>query len=703
MIRANQMNLNNCISMKSRMTLWPLLAILTAPPAYSQSNTTFVSELNLPLYVAQSITYEPGQSLENFRAIEELIRQSATQPSLKKLLDYQLGKMLTPIASEETRLFAARHLAVIGSERALPDIARMLAAEETVSLACLALSTYPRGEADEVLRSAMASTTGKAQIQIINTLGDRRDPDSVKALTEIARGADLVAAEAAVAALGKIGNPQARKALDTLFKGDSQLESVRILARLQTAVQLAKDKDRAAVPIFESLLASSEPVYVRRSALAGLLKVDHENAPLRIVDVLRGTDAALKPVAIAAVRDLRAKDASQNFGHTVLPQLPPEQQIWMIDSLAARKDPAACSAIATALATSTETSVRQAAAQALGRIGNPEFAGPLAAALARLNPPPPPDDTLQPRPVVLTNDDEARVIVASLAALREGSATDQAVLAEVKAAEDPARAALVSSLAARRNPEVINALFEEIDSTNVASAKSAFRVMAKAVTTETLFKLLTKFARLRNPALQKEVETFIEQAVLTVDDVKARSESVRAVLAQTFQTPGRAGMVRMLPLCADTNSLHVAVRCLHDPEMPVRDAAVAALAEWPDATAWDALVGIHKSPREPRYRALALRGLVRLASEQNAKPNKALIERYGQLLTAAKDDNERKLILGALGGAAHPETLKIAVSALNYPRVRAEAEAAIKRIAEAIKEKYPEDAKLALNRLPRKR
>jgi hypothetical protein len=54
-------------------------------------------------------------------------------------------------------------------------------------------------------------------------------------------------------------------------------------------------------------------------------------------------------VAIFAVRDLRDKEASQNFGGTVLPQLPPEQQIWMIDSLAVRKDPAACSAIATAL------------------------------------------------------------------------------------------------------------------------------------------------------------------------------------------------------------------------------------------------------------------------------------------------------------------------------------------------------------------
>jgi hypothetical protein len=162
-------------------------------------------------------------------------------------------------------------------------------------------------------------------------------------------------------------------------------------------------------------------------------------------------------------------------------------------------------------------------------------------------------------------------------------------------------------------------------------------------------------------------------------------------------------MVGMLPLCGDTNSLNVAKRCVNDAEPAVRRAIVVALAEWPDASAWDVLISIHKSPREPGLRAIAMRGLVRLASEQNAKPDALLIGRYRQLLAAAKDDNERKLILGALGGAAHPETLKLAVGALDYPRVRAEAEAAIKRIAEAIKEKHPEEAKLALNRLPRKR
>ena len=118
-------------------------------------------------------------------------------------------------------------------------------------------------------------------------------------------------------ALGKIDNAQSRKALETLFKthpfsgaegqaeseeskrAAAQAERVLTLARLESALEMAETGDRDAVAILESLLNPSAPVHVRRSALAGLLKLDQENAPGRIVGVLRGSDAALKPVALS--------------------------------------------------------------------------------------------------------------------------------------------------------------------------------------------------------------------------------------------------------------------------------------------------------------------------------------------------------------------------------------------------------------------
>jgi hypothetical protein len=89
-------------------------------------------------------------------------------------------------------------------------------------------------------------------------------------------------------------------------------------------------------------------------------------------------------------------------------------------------------------------------------------------------------------------------------------------------------------------------------------------------------------------------------------------------LAQTFQT--RAAPPGECCPCGDTNSLKVAIRCLHDPEMLVRT-AVGSLAEWPHIAG--NRLRHSQIPREPRYRLIAMRGLVRLASEQNAKPTPA--------------------------------------------------------------------------------
>jgi hypothetical protein len=96
---------------------------------------------------------------------------------------------------------------------------------------------------------------------------------------------------------------------------------------------------------------------------------------------------------------------------------------------------------------------------------------------------------------------------------------------------------------------------------------------------------------------------------------------------------------------------------------------------------------------------VALRGLARLLGEQNAKPDDRLIARYRDLFATLKSDNDRRLLLGALGGCAHPDALSLAVSMLTHTSVRAEAEAAIKKIAVAVKPQYPQAAEAALKQL----
>jgi hypothetical protein len=136
-----------------------------------------------------------------------------------------------------------------------------------------------------------------------------------------------------------------------------------------------------------------------------------------------------------------------------------------------------------------------------------------------------------------------------------------------------------------------------------------------------------------------------------------------------------------------------------DAEPRIRDTAIRALADWPDDSAWDSLMQQYAQPTTEAYRVLALRALVRLAREDNTLPTGPLMDWYRQLLANARNDDDKKLVLGALAGVAHADALALALPLLSNPGTRAEAEVAVKKIAEAIKATHPQAAQEALRKL----
>ena len=113
-------------------------------------------------------------------------------------------------------------------------------------------------------------------------------------------------------------------------------------------------------------------------------------------------------------------------------------------------------------------------------------------------------------------------------------------------------------------------------------------------------------------------------------------------------------------------------------------------------------MAIWQKPEAGAHRSLALRGLVRLADESNAHANDEILGRYRDLVQGTRGDEELRLVLGALGGMAYPGALELALPLLAKPGVRAEAEVTVRRIAEAVKDNYPQAAKDALAKLEAK-
>jgi len=630
--------------------------------------------------VAEAAAYQPGQSSEAFRQLEELLRQSS--PGVRKKLEAGLVRLLGPGSTYEAREFACRQLGMIGSKTALPALANLLKSNETAGIACLALTTYPPGKADRILRDALKSATGTARVQIITTLGDRRDAKAVKSLAQLVQDADVSVAKAAIASLGKIGDKAAWKVIASLPKdGNPALTAAVTEATLRRAEVLAgSGKPQAALPLYEALLVPSQPDDVRRGALNALLRLDEAHAQQRILQVIRGSDTALKPVAIANVRSLSSANASEVFA-AELPKLEPQEQVWLIDSLADRGDPAACSAIGNSLA-SPHAAVREAAIEALGRMGDTWSVTLLARALSRAG-----------------DVEEQRAIETALIALRGGGPTDHAIVAALKKSKGAARAGLITALARRQGPAANPLLLEEAGESDPLVAKAALRALSRTAGEKELTPLLQRLTAARDAGVRSEAQSAAAQAIARTKDKSRCSTVVCGALGWAQSVESRCALLELLPGCGNAAALAALQNATSDSDTRIRDAAVRALAEWPDLSAWNALADIYRQPGRELLRGLALRGLVRLAGEANAHPDAKLVERYRLLLAGARGDADFRLILGALGGAAQPGALELALPLLDNAGVRPEAEVAVKKIAEAIKAKHPQAAQEALKRL----
>ena len=666
------MDTNNILCLLLAVLITNRSPAATSPNAVELENT-----------IAAAAAYQPGQSLAPFRAIEDWVRRAVANPSARTDIEAGLVRLLEPASSFEARRFACIQLGIIGSQTALPALTRLLYNPETTGIACLALTTFPSGKADQALRSALGSVTGNSRKQIIETLGDRRDAKSIALLAALVHNPDNSAADAAMAALGKIGTRGAWETLVALRRDPEGAASAGLIeALINCANHFTAAGDRKlAHPVLTDLLGNSHPSFIRRAAFSTLIRLDKDRGQARIVETLNHSDPVLTPVAIALVRDLPSKTASRQFG-ALLSQLPPEEQVWMVQSLAARADASAHEAIAKSLRTSTHSEVRSAAITALNRLGGTSDVTLLAHAAGEASEP-----------------EEIKAIESALVELGGGPQTDQAIRLELERASGITRTRLLTAIATREGAGANEILFNETHNTDPQVTKTAFRALAKTAGGPDANRLLSSLNESLSPEACAEAEVAAEAALAKIRNASQRSTTVREAFSQAKSPESKVSLFNLLPVCADAQALALAKATLQDTDVKVHAAALGALADWPDLSAWDPLIEVYRNAAKETDRALALRGLARLAAEISPQTDSERVGRYMQLLAAARGDADLKLILGGLGGVATPEALQLALPLLSNPGVKAEAEVAVRKIAVSIQGQHPQAASAALHRL----
>jgi len=184
-----------------------------AAPAYA---ATLAPELQ------KILRYRFGDSREPLTVVQDMARTSTGRGRLD--LERQFAQVLgMPEATDECRDFICRQLWLMGTKESIPALTMLLESDPKYGdMARYALERNPDNRAAQALRAplekALKSGGFPAEkklfyIGFINSLGARKDKDSISVLNRIAGGENEELAAVAVSSIGKIGGSKAKAIL----------------------------------------------------------------------------------------------------------------------------------------------------------------------------------------------------------------------------------------------------------------------------------------------------------------------------------------------------------------------------------------------------------------------------------------------------------------------------------------------------------
>ena len=620
---------------------------------------------------------EFGTAANELAALEKQIESSKPEehPAIEARL---IGVLETPGATMPGKQFACQMLRLVGSRKCVPSVAKLLVDEQLSHMARIVLQGINDPAADQALREALGKTQGMVRIGIINTLGDRGESGlesgSLTALTGLLANGDQATVNAVLEAIGKIGGVKAAEALDKAKVPDTA-KATWSQAYLRSATGLtAKGETARAQKMYQVLQAGNYPSQVRAGAFREIVFAQKEQAVPMIVQALGSNDKLLRRAALAAVIAVPGQAATAAFARQIAAQTP-DGKATLLDALAARGDGEGLTELVNKLAAGEDATVREAALNALGRLGNASSVPVLVAALK---------DT--------ANGANA---MRALAGLR-GEGVADSLIKQVESGEASQRATLLGVLADRKQIEALPVARKLANDTDTKMRDAAVKVISALGTQDDLQSfsdaILTKKTDGEREALARAITAIGSR----LTDKAKRDDSV----LQSFTKADAPTKVQLLPVLmsfAGNQALQATRGALAEPG-EVHKAAVRALAQWPDPAPLADLRTVAKTSTDPVVRVLALRGLIGMIGKSGLKTEEK-VQSFREAIELSTRPEEKRQVLGEIGRVGHIDSLKIVEPFLNEDNLKREALQAYQQIAESLVDRQPVVAKEALQKV----
>ncbi|UCH62644.1 MAG: DUF1080 domain-containing protein [Fidelibacterota bacterium] len=564
----------------------------------------------------------------------------------------------------EVASFLIRQLQLAGKDEAVVPLSRYLSEERLCDPAAQALVTIGSPEAERAFLEALPEVGGSGRIVLIQALGQLRSQAAVETLLGHAAADDPDTRQVALWALANIGDPAAADVLaeaariDTAFKGAQAVSNYVLFAQ-----RLAEEgHDAQGATICRELLSRPVEHNASAAALTTLVSILGDEALDDLLNAADTGDVQLQGVALALADHIPGRRATGQW-IARLEQATPEKRAKIVTMLGRRNDSEALRAVRKALE-DADPGVRLAAIPALDRL-----AGDAAA-----------DDFVK---ALQTADQPAEATALKEALLRlPGRTTITAVTRALSGAPTAVRIIFLEVLGEVGSEDQLETVYGYTGARDESVRLAAVDALGHLGGEDDMPRLLDLVIEARSDRERAVAQRAAILVAGRIPDPERRADHVLTFLNKARQKQ-RGHLLRVLGRIGGDRALETIRKATRSDDPALKDAAIRALADWPDVSAADDLLAIIQESDNLTHQVLALRGYVAIIDTADLPPGRKI--RYLQdALAAVSRPEDKQLVFSGLGKVPAAESLKLMSTYLNDEDLQTEAAFAVVNIAQGL-------------------
>ncbi len=591
----------------------------------------------------------------------------------------------------DVKTSACKRLAVIGTEKSVPALSKMLADEKLNHPARFALEAMPCPESDAALIEGIKTLDGVCCIGCVNSVAMKQLPAAAGVLKSRLENCNDAALRAAIyRALSLIGADDAKELLLSKASqpdADAQAARVQGEALLNLVGQFCKagQYDKA-IAVCEAIRSASFPAFIQNMALYHELLAKQSDAVALLKENLQSPDERKVNVALKTIREFEPKDAPAIVGALIefLPSLSQDMQCRVLWALGDRQDEASQNLTFPVLkkfATGSAPQMQLVAVKGLGKVAKSRAVESF--------------EYIMSIPVP-TDADQLKDFVAerNAAFVRlDCPAVEEAIVRQFhKQNSDVNMTSLVWTIKQLRLPVSADELIALIKpGVSLELRAECLKALGQIVTIDQLPKLAAVLAAERNDDLSTAV---LSDACARMPQEQCAAKIVEAMGAANSEED-QIRTFQLLKLIGGKTALNYIDQACQNPE--TIDAATQILGKWntpEDVNTVAAIcLKVAKESKDKKYAVRAIRAYIRLA-RQFYMPSKQKFDMCKTAFETATRPEDKTLIFEVFKRVIEVESAKQAFSYASDPQYAEAAYDAVVAIAAKFQGDSPELAQM---------